>query len=174
MEQTKLAKEYYHELTRINKSLTSIKIWYAGESKELKKIMGIGMYNTIFISLNNNVTFYYDSEEAEKFHNALKKTITDEFFNELCDRFFILISEIQKIKNKKEMFEALSKYFSILSIFDEISKYPEIASDYVIRRLFRVRKNTESQFYNFIKSLESSNEPENYIYYKNKTYTITE
>ncbi len=174
MEQIKLAKEYYYELTRINESLTSIKVWYMGESEELKKLIGVGMYNTIFISLNNNVTVYYDSEEAENFHNVLKKTITDGFFDELCDRFFILISEIKEIKNEKEMFEVLSKYFSILSIFDELSKYPEIASDYIIRRLNRVRKNTESQFYSFIESLESLNEPENYIYYRNKTYIINE
>ena len=167
VEQIKLPKEFVEEIIR-EEPLFSIKSWYEGESKELEKWLGFGLYNTLFISRDDVVTFYYDSEEAEKFHEILKEKLTEEFFNELCEDFFELIES--PANTNEDIYRLLVKCFPALMIFDQISKYPEITSDNIIRRLERVRKNTESFSYDLIKKVNLVNEPKNYIYFQGNLY----
>ncbi len=165
-----LPKDYYKDITRIDEPLFDVKAWYEGESTELKKLIGIGLFNTIFISSKDTITIYYDCEEAETFHEKLKEILTDEFFNNLCNDFFELIEQSDNCKTNEEIHNLLIKCFPILTIFDEISKYPEISSEHIIRRLERVRKNTESFSYDIMKKANLINEPKDYIYLQGELY----
>ena len=167
IDQIKLPKEFVEELIREG-PLFSIKAWYEGESKELEKWLGFGLYNTLFISRYNVVTFHYDSGEAGEFHEVLKEKLTEDFFNNLCENFFELIES--PANTNEDIYRLLVKCFPALMIFDEISKYPEITSDDIIRRLERVRKNTESFSYDLIKKVNLINEPKNYIYFRGNLY----
>ncbi|MCH8945443.1 MAG: hypothetical protein IIA85_00800 [Nanoarchaeota archaeon] len=170
MEQINFPEKYYKEITRINESLFSIKAWYEGESRELKKLLGIGLFNTLFVSSENTISIYYDSEEAENFHEKLKEVLTDDFFDKLCEEFFDLINESDNFNTNEEIYGLLVRCFPALVIFDEISKYPEIATDNIVRRLERVRKNTEAFSYDLMKKVNSINEPKNYIYFQGDLY----
>ena len=57
-----------------------------------------------------------------------------------------------------------------LTIFDEISKYPEIASQEILNRLLRIRKNTEALSYELAKKLSIKNQPKDFIVMKGKLY----
>lgn len=162
-----MVNKFTEELTRPG-TLFGIKAWYEGESKELEKWLGFGMHNTLFVSKNNIVTFYYDQKEAEEFHEILKEKLTINIFDKLCESFFKLIDSPANSNN--EIYNILVKSFPAYTIFDEISKYPEIASEDIIRRLERVRKNTEAFSYDLIKKVNSDDEPKNYIYFKGELY----
>lgn len=170
MTQENLPKDYYKELTRINEPLFSVKAWYEGESTELKKLIGVGLFNTLFISSKNTIVIYYDCRESEIFHEKLKEILTEEFFDNLCENFFDLTEQADNCKTNEKVYNLLAKSFPILTIFDEISKYPEIASNHIIRRLERVRKTTEAFAYDIMKKVNLINEPEDYIYLQGKLY----
>ena len=116
-----------------------IEIWKKGEI-ELKKLIGVEMHSK-FVRVGDKVDIYYDEEEGNEVYNAIKELLTDEWFNNLCDDFFELI------KQKKMGKDIDVKMMPALIIFDEIDNYPEIASDYIKRRLMRVRTNTHEESY---------------------------
>ncbi|MFH1787729.1 MAG: hypothetical protein ABH811_02990 [archaeon] len=77
---------YIKSVTRMY-FLGTIKEWYHGESEGVKKMLGIGFYNTIYISQGGFVEFYYDEEEIKKFEEVLEKYLDKKTFNNLCDEF---------------------------------------------------------------------------------------
>lgn len=161
-------EEFIEGVTR-ELSLFETKAWYEGESKELEKWIGFGFYNTLCISKKGVVTFYYNSEEAEKFLEILKEKLTKEFFDELCENFFELIE--MSTNTNEEIYNLYVKIFPVLTIFDEISKYPEIVNEDIIRRLVRVKKTTEVFVYDLMEKIELKEEPKDYIIFKDNLYT---
>ena len=147
-------------------SLFDIKAWYEGESKEFERWTGFGFYNTIFVSKNGIVTVYYNKEECDKFENILDEKLNEDFFNNLCDDFFGLIEEAGNIKSDEDVYNISVKCWPALTIFDEISKYPEWATDDILRRLIRVRKTTESFHYELSKRATHSELPKDYIFFR--------
>ena len=129
-------KEYVKSTTRIM-SLPEVEEWYQGESEELKKLIGFGFDNHLFISENGVVTLYYDNDEGGKFHEVLKNILTEEFFDEVCDKFVEAMEE-----------SSLIKAWPMLTIFDEIDNYPELATPNMLKRLMRLRTSTHDFFYN--------------------------
>lgn len=165
-------KKYKRDLTR-KCSLFEIKYWYEGESKELEKWLGFGFFNTFFVSENEIVTLYYDVDEGDKFHEVLKEKLTEELFNEICDEFYELFEKKDSVKTKDEIFDLCSKAFPAAAIFDELSKYPELGNENMLRRLMRIRKSTESLFYDIEKKLNSldlEDQKKDYIFFQGKLY----
>ena len=156
-------EEFIEGVTR-ELSLFETKAWYEGESKELEKWIGFGFYNTLCISKKGVVTFYYNSEESEKFLEILKEKLTKEFFDELCENFFELIE--MSTNTNEEIYNLYVKIFPALTI----SKYPEIVNGDILRRLIRVRKTTDVFVYDLIERLELKEEPKDYILFQDNIY----
>lgn len=121
-----------------------IEEWKIGEGDNLKKILGVGFYKTIFIKKGDWIEFYYENEEVKAFEKALSELIGEEEFNYLCDQFMKLIDE-QEI-----LIRELVPY---LTIFNEFEEYPEYMEGSMSRRLMRVRSSTEDKLYKLIKEL---------------------
>ncbi len=148
-------KEYIKSTTRMM-SLPEVEEWYQGESEELKKLIGFGFDNHLFISENGVVTLYYDNDEGEKFHEILKENLTEEFFDEICDKFVEAMGE-----------GSLIKAWPMLTIFDEIDNYSELATPNMLRRLMRIRNSCHEFFYN----LEGrKGGPKDFILFKGKVF----
>jgi len=158
-------KLYSEALTR-ECNLFSIKAWNIGEGEELKKWIGFGFFNHLFVSENGLVTLYYDIEEGERFHEVLNERLTEELFHEVCDNFFKLFERLESAKTNEEIFELSVKSWPALSIFDEISKYPELVNEFMISRLMKVRKTTERFSYDLEKKADTKEDLKDYIYYK--------
>lgn len=160
-------KRYIEDISRLGCSFFDIKAWYEGESKELEKEIGFGFYNTIFEVNGGNVTLYYDERECENFYGVLGEKLTEDFFGGLCDNFFKLIEETKFVDSNEKIFELMVKCWPALVIFEELSNYPEYGTDFMIRRLIRVRKSTESFIYELSKRLKLEMQtPENYLFFK--------
>ncbi len=147
-------------------SLFDIKAWYEGESKELEKWLGVGFYNTIFVSNDDIVTIYYDKDECDKFDEAMDKKLTENLFDKLCDIFFELIEEADNIESDEDIFKITVRCWPALTIFDEISKYPEWATDSMLRRLIRVRTTTEAFSYELAGKVKNQSQIKDYIFFK--------
>jgi len=165
-------KKVYHKSVSRHCSLFDIRAWYEGESKELEKWIGFGFYNTIFISENSKVTIYYEKEECDKFDKILDEKLTEELFNNLCDNLFEIIGASEDVKSNEEIYNLSVKSWPTLTIFDEVSKYPEYATDPMLLRLIRVRKETEAFPYELSRKAERSKKPTDYIFFKNNLITI--
>src|SRR3989344_4978230 len=48
-----MSRKFIRDISRMNCSIFDIKAWYEGESYELKKYLGFGFYNTIFLVISN-------------------------------------------------------------------------------------------------------------------------
>ena len=72
-------------------------------------------------------TVYYDKEECDKFDEAMDRKLTENLFDKLCDIFFELIREAGSIESDEDIFKITVGCWPTLTIFDEISKYPEWA-----------------------------------------------
>lgn len=131
------------QITRINMDQENLESWRIGESDELKKWIGFGFYKSKFTLKNKVLTIEYDNQEIIEFDKALEKHLDEELFDKMCDRFFELI-ELSKTESN---FEIEVKCMPILTIFDEISKYPDWANERMMRRLKRVRKSTHEFIY---------------------------
>ena len=152
-------KEYIKSTIRMM-SLPEIKEWYEGESGGLKKLIGFGFENHLFISENGVVTLYYDNDEGEKFHDVLKEKLTEEFFDEICDKFVEAMEE-----------GSLINAWPMLTVFDEIDNYPELATPEILRRLMRIR----SSFHEFFYNLEGKKGgPKDFILFKGKVFVENE
>jgi len=164
-----MTKSYTKDVTRIM-SLFDVKTWHTGQSERLRELMGVGFFNHMFVSKNVVVTLYYDDNEREVFHKKLREILTEEFFNRLCEDFALLIEEANKVSSNEEIFELSSKMMPALMIFDEISNYPEIASEDILRRLERIRKSTEHVSYVLSKKANIINQPKNFILYHGEVF----
>ena len=61
--------------------------------------------------------------------------------------------------------------WAILAVFHEISNSPEYANESMLRRLFRIRENTESFFHNLSNKLDKNRTfPKNYLFFKGKVF----
>lgn len=147
-------------------SLFDVKAWYEGESKELEKWLGFGFYNHLFVCKNKMVRLYYDAEEGDAFDKVLNKELDEELFDKLCDNIFEQIEKSKDAKTDKEIYELIVKCWPSFVIFDIISKYPEYASETMMRRLMRVRKATESFAYEIDDKIDTTNMPKNFIFFK--------
>jgi len=164
-----MSKRYINYLSRIGFSSLDVKAWYEGESSELMKVLGCGFFNTIFLVEKDNVCAYYEAEEVKNFDKALDELLTEDFFNNICDDFFELIRLSKETFSHEGIFEIIVKCWPALTIFHEISNYPEYANKSMLRRLFKIRKSTESFIYELSHKLSSSEEPnQNYILFKGK------
>lgn len=162
-------KEYKEALTR-DCSLFDILAWHEGESRELEKWTEIGYFNHIFVSEKGLVTVYYDVKEAEKFDKWFTEKFTEDFFNNLCDDFVQLVEQIKTVNSPEDVFNLSVKMWPALFFFDELSKYPELGNDNMIRRLIRIRKSTETASYELAKKVKADNLPKDYIFYKGEVY----
>ena len=149
-------------------SLFDIESWYKGESEELEKWIGMGFYNHLFNSRNNLVVLYYDLEEAKSFEQALDEKLTEELFDNLCDNFYGLIenSNENPPNTEKDVFDLSVKIWPALTIFHEISNYPDWATESMLRRLIRIRATTEAFSYQLSKKIDHSKYPKDYVYFK--------
>jgi hypothetical protein len=153
-------REYIESTTRMM-SLPEVQEWHQGESEELKKLMGFGFNNHLFISEKGAVTLYYDNNEGEKFHGALRNVLTENFFDSICDKFSEAMEEF-----------SLIKAWPIFTIFDEIDNYPELATHNMLRRLMRLRTSTHEFFYN--KEFRKKGGPKDFILFKGKVFVENE
>ena len=147
-------------------SLFNVRAWHEGESTELKKWIGVGFFNHIFQSEKGIVTLYYDMGEANNFEKALDKRLTEEFFDKLCHNFFGLIDQEKDADTEKKVHDLSVKIWPALTIFDEISKYPEWATPSMLRRLIRIRTATESFSYKLSEKVDHSKSPKDYLFFK--------
>lgn len=161
-----MVRRYTEDVLR-NFPLPIIKAWHEGD-KGLKKWIGFGFSNTIFVSENGWVTTYYDIEECEIFQQALTEKLNESLFNELCDDLFNLIEKAKAADLEEEIFELYVKMWPAFIIFDELSKYPELGTDDMIRRLVRIRKTIED--FSFIENKLNKSGPKDYIYHNGELY----
>jgi len=161
-----MGKRYFKDITRLGNSFFDVKAWYEGESEELKRVLSLGFFNTIFLVENDSICVYYEEEEIENFYKVLDGLLTEDFFNNLCDDFFELIKRAEKVSSSEEIFKIMIESWPALTIFHEISNYPEYANEDMLRRLERVRKTTEDFSYNLSNRLNLSQDtPGHYIFF---------
>ena len=167
-----LQKKIYCKSIQRPSSLTDIRAWHLGESEELKKWLGSGFFNHIFISKKDSVILYYNFKEEEKVLDSIKQKLTSDFFNELCNSFFELIEQSEKTNSHEKLFNITVRCWPAWTIFDYISKFPEIASQDIIRRLIRIRKNTEEFPYRLSDRMKHETSPNYYLFYKGNIFSI--
>ncbi len=141
-------------ITRMDLTSFDIRAWKEGEGSELKKWIGFGFYKTKFVNNNGSTTIYYDKKECEEFDRVLDKKLTEELFNEMCDRFYELIEESENTKTDEDIYGITIKCWPIWTILDALSKYPEWGNGVMLRRLIRVREFTESFSYELSKKVK--------------------
>ncbi|MBI5803597.1 hypothetical protein HY448_02835 [Candidatus Pacearchaeota archaeon] len=165
-------KKYKKYLTR-ECSLIMVKGWYKGDLDELMRWVGFSFSNTIYESKDGWVAVYYDEDEdnGDKFHEILQKKLTGDMFNEVCDYFFEMINKSQNVSSDEEILDIFTKLHPVYTIFDEISRYPKIATDDMMRRIIRVRKTTESFAHNLDRKVKDRG-PKDYVFYKGELYFI--
>jgi len=162
-----MSRKFIRDISRMNCSIFDIKAWYEGESYELKKYLGFGFYNTIFLVDKGYVTLFYDKQEVDEFYNFLNEKLDEELFNRWCDDFFEIIKESKNINDDEKIFSLMIRCWPALTIFHEISNYPEYANNFMIRRLERVRRNTETFSQNLSEKLKWKDESsENYVFFR--------
>jgi len=150
--------------------LSIVKAWHEGD-KGLKEWIDFGFFNTVFISEKGRVTVYYDIEEANVFQQILKEKLNEDLFDNLCEHFFEVIEKAKSVDSEDEIFELYIKLFPAFIIFDELSKYPELGNDYMIRRLIRVRQTTQD--FSFIENKLNQSGPKDYIFHKGELHFIS-
>lgn len=119
--------KYYEKTVRRPYQKDWLDAWAKAESS-------LGLKNSFFLIKNGMVEQYVDGDEGEKFHDYVRNLSEDEF-DKICEDFFIAIEK----KDKVDMFKALI-------IFDEMDNY-NLGTDYMQRRLMRVRESTHEVSY---------------------------
>lgn len=163
-----MKKEIHKSVTR-KFNLTQLKAWYVGEKDYLKRVLGVGFENTIYVCENNQVTFYYEDIEVKKFEIVLETLIGEEEFNDIVDNYMMFIDEIPKCKIDGEKLLLFSKLVPALTIFNEFDEYPEYMEEDMTRRLMRVRTSTEAKPYELLDGV-GSKEPKDFILFKGEVY----
>ena len=164
-----MVKRFKEDVTR-QSTFLGLKAWYEGESKELEKWIGFGFFNHIFLFENGMLTLYYDIEEGDKFHEVLKEKLIEDFFDRLCEHFFNVINN-SKNNSNEEIFNVLIKLWPSFTIFDELSKYPELGNGYMLRRLERIRKTTERFSYELEHKIKEE-KAKNCVFFKGEIYEM--
>lgn len=130
-------ENWIKDCSRMNMSEDDIAIWKKGE-QHLSKLLNVE-YASKFEREGDWVYVYYEEKQGNKVHEAICKFLEKEGnFDWLCDNFNEAILKKQK---------AQSEMMPFLIIADEIDKFPEIASDYMKRRLRRIRESTHEESY---------------------------
>ena len=164
-----MGDEYKEDVTRMC-SLFSVLAWHKGESEELEKWVGAGFFKHLFVSKNGTVTLYYNVKEGDNFYEKLYEVLTEDFFDELCEYFFELVERKEDIKTDEEIFELIVMAWPAFTIFDELSKDLELGTNYMIRRLMKIRKTTEAFAYEVESKADTSYLPEDYIFFEGKLF----
>jgi len=146
-------EEYAYDCTRIGFTELDIQVWKEGAGDELKKWLGVGMYKTKFIFNKGSVTSYNNLKECEEFDKKLDQELTEELFNNMCDKYFELIEESKSAKTKEEIRKIMIKCWPIWIIFDILDNYPDCGTDSMLRRVMRIRTQTQDFYYKLSKSL---------------------
>ena len=168
-----MTQKFVEEVTRML-NLFDARAWHHGQSAELEKLIGVGFFNHMFVSKNGVVTLYYDAEEGDIFYEKLRQRLTDEFFDEVCDDFAELTTQIDNVNTNKEVFDLSAKMMPALLIFDEIDTCPEIASENILRRLMRIRTSTEALSYELANKAVLKEQPKDFILFKGDLYIKNE
>lgn len=165
--------KYIRYETRVN-SLAEVRAWNEGESKYLKDLIGVGFYEHLFICVEGNIKFYYNYDEWKKFNKKLKKILDNRFFDKICKDYSVLIMEINSAFSKSEIDRLDTKLWAIQSIFNEIDESPEIANNYILDKLLKIRTETHTKHYELRrKRKKSRNDPKNFMYFKGELYIDT-
>ncbi|MBI4116123.1 hypothetical protein HY449_00080 [Candidatus Pacearchaeota archaeon] len=163
-----MVKRFKEDVTR-QSTFIGLRAWHEGESKELEKWIGFGFFNHIFLFKNGMLTLFYDVEEGDKFHEVLKEKLKEDFFDRLCEHFFEFVKKGKTANSNSEIYEILVRLWPAFTIFDELSKYPEIGNGYMIRRLIRLREHTESFSYE-LENRINEEEQKNCIFFQGKIF----
>ena len=140
--------EYFERtVTRMGMDDRGVMAWAKGEAV-------LGLTNSLFICENGNMTQYVDGKEGENFH-AYVVGLADDEFNKICEGFFEALRE-----------KDLEKMHIGLAIFSELDEY-SLGSEYIKRRLMRVRISTENDAY----KIKTKGKRKNFIIYKCKLFT---
>jgi len=150
---TENGEEYGYDCTRIGFTELDIKVWKEGSGDELKKWVGVGMYKTKFIFNNGSVTSYNNLHECEELDKALNTKLTEELFNNMCDKYFELIEKSKNAKTKEDIHKIMIKCWPMWIIFDILDNYPYFGTDNMLRRTMRIRTQTEDFYYKLSKRL---------------------
>ena len=163
--------DFVKDITRLNFSLSSVKIWHQGECEGLKKWIGFNFTNHLFISSDKRVTLYCDKKEINRFDRKLTNKLNEKLFDRLINKYFELIKKATKISSNKLLTEILLELWPILTIFHEISLYPKFLDGSDRLRLDRVRKSTEIKVYKLFEKLREEREAKNYYYFRGSVYS---
>ncbi|MFH1365685.1 MAG: hypothetical protein ABIH28_03815 [archaeon] len=146
-------EEYAYDCTKIGFTESDIKAWKEGAGDELKRWLGVGMYKTKFIFNEGSVTSYNNLKECEELDKALKQKLTEELFNKMCDKYFELIEDAKIAKTKEDIYKIMVKCWPMWIIFDILDNYPCFGTDNMLRRIMRIRTQTQDFYYNLSKRL---------------------
>lgn len=114
-----------------------IESWKKGE-KYFEEMFGVE-YSSKFERDGKMVTVFYEEEQGNLAHEAIKVRLNEEgFFDKLCEDFAELIRQKHEIQ---------ARMMPALRVFDEIDNYPEIANADIHRRLMRIRTSTHEESY---------------------------
>ncbi|GBE20649.1 phosphoenolpyruvate synthase [archaeon BMS3Abin17] len=150
-----MKKRYGKSLTREN-SLIGIQAWSFGDSIELKKWLDWSFKGHYFVNKEGFVDLFAEEQEGENYYEVVQEKLKEErFFDELCNDFLINVKQSEEIIKKELIFkEEIIKLYNLiikcwpaLTIFDILSNYPELASQNVIEKLIRIRKETSKFIY---------------------------
>ncbi len=146
-------EEYGYNCTRIGLTELDIRAWKAGSGDELKKWLGVGMYKTKFIFNEGSVSSYNNLRECEFLDKALEEKLTNELFERMCERYFELIEKSKSAKTKEEIYNIMVMCWPMWIIFDILDNYPYFGTDNILRRLMRIRTQTQDFYYKMSKRL---------------------
>ena len=149
-------EEYEYDCARIGFTELEVQARKEGSGDELKKWLGVGMYKTKFIFNDGSVTSHNNLKECEKLDKALNQKLTEELFNNMCDKYFELIEESRSAKAKEEIRKIMVKCWPMWIIFDILDNYPDCGTDSMLRRVMRIRTHKQDFFYELSKKLNDS------------------
>jgi hypothetical protein len=140
----------------------------------MKKFLGFGFSNTIFVKEGGRVAVYYDLEECDLFENAMGERLNEAFFDNLCEIFFGLIESSKGLVSSEDVRKISVAAWPIICIFDQISKYPEWdGTGNMLRRLERVRKTTEPFHYDLSDKIYKRDSVADYVFFQGKVYEVS-
>lgn len=114
-----------------------VAIWKKGE-EIFSKLIGV-KYASKFERDGENVTLFYEEEEGKLVHDTIRFLLKEkDWFDILCHDFFNAIDDKHK---------AQARMMPFLIVADEIDNYQYMASEYIKRRLMRIRTSTHEESY---------------------------
>lgn len=150
--------------------LDRVKAWNEGESKGLKKLIGVGYDSHLFVCEDGLVSFYYRYAEWKKLWRKLRQILTDDFFDEITSQYYDLIDRIEGVSTNREVHRLSVEIWPIQTIYNEIDEAPKIASQYILDKLMEVRTATHTKQYELESKRKARKDPKDYILFKGKLY----